>query len=173
MKVWKGMEVTYVHVGRAGDKLPSGVMRVVGIVHDTDGTMNRPVEFLMFPTTIGTNTYLNLAPGDGKQLNLLKNKGWKSIEGYVLFKYKIEGDRLLLWKMDPDAKQRVIEDKKVKGEIREGFALDMNRLTDTTENVARFVAKEGDSLFAKEAIHAIQLDRVKSPAASGGVSDAE
>jgi hypothetical protein len=153
------MEVAYAHIGVTRDELPHGVMGAVLIGHEKDGTMSGAAEFLLFPTTIGKNTYLNVAPGDNEQRTLLKKNGWKSIAGYVLFRYKIEGDTLLLWKMDPDAKERAIDNKKVKGEIKEGFLIDMNRITDTTENVARFVATAGDDLFAKKAI---RFDRVKS-----------
>ncbi len=154
----KGVEVTYVHTGTDADGLPCGVMRVALVTHDRDGTMRRPSELLAFSTRIGANTYLNVTPVDDERLNLLKKKGWNAIDGYLLFRYKVEGDTLVLWKMDSDAKQRAIEDKKVNGEIKEGFLLDMNRFTDTSENIARLVANNGEKLFATKEI---QLERVK------------
>jgi hypothetical protein len=154
----KGEDATYCHIGVAGDELPAGVMRVVVVRHDKDGRITRPAEFLMFSTTIGTNTYLNLALVDDEHLKVVKEKGWTGIEGYVLWKYKVEADTILLWKMAPDAKQRAIEGRKVKGVIKEGVLMDMNTITDTTENLARFVASAGDSLFSSEAVH---LERVK------------
>jgi hypothetical protein len=154
-----GLDARYFHIGVAGDKLPPGVMRAVEVGHNSDGTLERPVEFLMFSTTIGSSAYLNLAVGSDEQLKALKEKGWKGVEGYFLMKYTVEGDTLLVWKMDADAKQRAIESRKVRGEITpEGVLEDMNTLTDTMENVARFVAAAGDSSFATNAGH---LDRVK------------
>ncbi len=151
-------DATYLHIGAAGDDLSGGVMRVVIVTHDKDGTIGRASELLMFSTTIGSNTYLNLTGVDDKQLKVLKEKGWKVIEGYVLFKYKAESDTIHVWKMDSDAKERAIKDGKVKGELKDGFLMDMNTITDTTENLARLVATAGDSLFASGEMH---LDRIK------------
>ena len=159
--VAKHIEAIYFHVGAAGDKLPAGVMRAVQITHFTDGTIGRPVEFLIFSTTIGKNTYLNIAPGGDECLKVLKEKGWRGVEGYVLLKYKVEADTVLGWKMDSDAKVKAIDAGKIKGKdwAKPGFLLmDTYTITDTTENVARFVAGAGDSLFSENAMH---LDRVK------------
>jgi hypothetical protein len=164
--VWRydwGKKQIYFHVGKAGDELPDGVMRVAFVLHDTeDGTVKSPMEALLFSTTIGTNTYLNLAPIEGKeQLKLLKEKGWKEIRAYVLLKYKLEGDTLLLWKLDSDAKYHAIKDRKIKGVVneKEGFVgIDTNKITDTTDNVARFVAKAGDSLFPNEAMRMKRME---------------
>ena len=92
-----------------------------------------------------------MTDGSGKQSNC-REKGWNSeaVGGFFIFKYKIEGDTLLLWQMDDDAKRKAIQGGKIKGE---GIGF-----TDTTENVARFVASAGDSLFKEEVI---RLERVK------------
>jgi hypothetical protein len=70
-----------------------------------------------------------------------------------------EGDALLLWGMDGDAKRQAIEGGKIKGVIEErehhGSRVEF---TDTTENVARFVAGAGDGLFSKDVL---RLERVK------------
>ncbi len=52
--------VEYYHVGRAGGKLPPGIMRAVGVVHNKDGTINPPEEMLLFSTTIGEKHFLEL-----------------------------------------------------------------------------------------------------------------
>ena len=30
----------------------------------------------------------------------LEKKGWKAVDSYFIFKYKVEGDKLLVWVMD-------------------------------------------------------------------------
>ena len=71
---------------------------------------------------------------------------------------RLEADSLLLWNMDADANQRAIEGGKVKGVIKKESFKNLNTITDTTENVARFVADAGDSLFSSKVI---RLERVK------------
>ena len=62
--VWRvrgdGGEMNYYHFGRVGEKLPASVMRVVSIEHKPNGYMQQS-ELLVFPTTIGSKTYLNVA----------------------------------------------------------------------------------------------------------------
>ena len=63
------------------------------------------------------------------------------------------------WGMDGDAKRQAIEGGKIKGVIEErehhGSRI---AFTDTTEDVARFVAGAGDGLFSKDVL---RLERVK------------
>ncbi|MCD4727349.1 MAG: hypothetical protein K8R46_06795, partial [Pirellulales bacterium] len=81
--IWRmdegGGRVEYYHVGQAGDKLPPGIMRAVWIVHNRNGTIERPVEMLVFSTTIGEKHYLNvLFPKDEDQdLAQFEEEGWK------------------------------------------------------------------------------------------------
>ena len=63
--VWRdrsGDGDVYYHVGHAGEKFPSGMMRVVGIKHNK-GNVEPPFECLIFPTVLGDKTYLNVVLG--------------------------------------------------------------------------------------------------------------
>ena len=48
--VWRGpptmASVEYYHVGLAGGNLPPGIMRIVSVTHNKDGSLGRPVELL-------------------------------------------------------------------------------------------------------------------------------
>ena len=135
-------------------------MRVLGITHKKNGVVRSEGDFLIFPTAPGANTYLNMVAGDEQQVKLLEEKGWKpKAVGFWVLKYKVEGDTLLIWLIDDDAKKRAIEAGKIKGviEIRK-TGPNLIAFADTTENVARFVASAGDSLFSKDAM---RLERVK------------
>ena len=118
--------------------------------------MQQPTQALAFPTTIGGKTYLNVTA----QL-IEEGKGWKSKE-YFLFRYQMDGERLLLWRMDTDAKKTAIENGKIKGisdhEKSKKAWLRTLRFTDTTENLARFVADAGDSLWDTK--EPLRLERV-------------
>ncbi len=152
-------EVSYYHVGPLGEGLPAGVMCVVAVTHAKDGQLKPPGQLLIFPTTLGSNTYLNLTGGDEQHLKAIKEEGWKSVESYLLLRYRIEGDHLLVQLMDGDAKKAAIQAKKIKGTLEKRDSGERAvLLTDTTENLARFVAAAGDSLFSKKPL---RLERVR------------
>jgi hypothetical protein len=138
----------YYHVGHAGEKFPPGMMRVVWIKH-SKGNVEPPGECLVFPTVLGDKTYLNVAFGkDEKSVKGLDEKGWNAadVDSYTLYKYKFDGDKLLVYGIDAEAKEKAIKSGKVMGTVGDHSA----QFTDTTENVARFVAEAGDSLWNTE-----------------------
>ncbi len=147
-------QVSYYHIGRADEKLPEGVMRVVGATH-REGYVQPASELLLFVTTLDGKTYMNLTGGKEEQVKIIAEKGWKGVESYLIFKYQVDGDKLTVWVMDGDAKKRAIESGKIKGAVERNKPV---RFTDTMENVARFVAQSGDSLFTNEPL---RLERVK------------
>ncbi|MGA2068879.1 MAG: hypothetical protein ABSG86_28190 [Thermoguttaceae bacterium] len=163
-------DVLYYHVAQAGGKLPASVMWVV--LNDSatepkqDALGGWPDVTVLFPTVQGKTAYLNFGESwttAGHPIDELKKNGWKAgaVESYSIFKYRIEGDTALVWGMDEHAIRRAIEAGKIKGETEKSDAGDGSvRFTDTTENVARFVAAAGDGLFEKQPL---RLERVKQP----------
>ena len=148
----------FYHIGRAGESLPEGVMRVISAAHSGDGELHEPGQLLIFPTTLAGATYLNVTDGNKQQVKLIEEQGWKGVDSYILLKYKVDGDTLLVWPTDGDAKKKAIESGKVKGLVEKQDSGTKVVFTDTTENLARFFAGAADSLFAKEPI---RLERVK------------
>jgi hypothetical protein len=134
----------YYHVGHAGKGFPEGVMRVVEVIHN-QAVVEPPAEFLAFSTALGGKTYLNVVL-DQKQVKRLDEKGWKpdAVECYTFIKYRLDGDKLVAWWLDEEAKERAINNGKIKGKIERSG---VSRITDTAENVARFVAGAPDSLW--------------------------
>jgi hypothetical protein len=154
-------EVSYYHIGHFGDGLPKSVMRVVGITHTKDGEIGAGGEFLVFPTTIGNKSYLNVTDGQDRHIKLVREKGWtpETVSSYWILRYRIVDDVLTIQGIDDAAKKRAIEGGKVEGVIekKEG-RLTKVVFTDTTENLAKFVAEAGDDLFSEDVM---RLDRVK------------
>ena len=144
--------VTYYHVGRLGNNAPEGVMRVVIVSHQNDAELQQPSQLLAFRSDINGKSYLNLAGATQEQLASIRENGWQAdmLDSYILVKYRVEDDGLLLWAMNKEAKKKAIQDGKIKGEIKEGDGGTRIRFTDTTENLAKFVAAAGDGLFADE-----------------------
>lgn len=138
-------EVTYYHVGRADEKLPEGVMRVVAVGHDR-GNVSPAENLLVFPTVLEGKTYLNVTDGSEKALKVLREKGWTAMDKYFILRYEVDGDKLTCWIMDPDAKEKAIKAGKIQGTVKD---YDI-RFTDTTENLAQFVAGVGDSLYIED-----------------------
>ena len=156
-------EVTYYHVGHAGENFPDGMLRIVWIKHD-QGKIELPQECLAFTTVLGGKTYLNVVwEGGKKQVKLLEEGGWKAdaVDYYTFVKYQVDGDKAVVWLIDEDAKERAIKSGKVKGVIEPNKP---PKFTDTAENVARFVAEAGDSLFkTKEPFRFERVDAGKKP----------
>lgn len=153
--------VTFYHFGRVGDRLPASAMRVVGIQHKWGGTMTQLDELLLFPTTIGEKTYLNVSDGQDAQVKQLSEKGWtaETVNSYLILRYQITKDTLVVQWMDGDAKKRAVEAGKIQGKIekdQDGNARAM--FTDTPDNLAKFMAEAGDDLFSKDVL---TLQRVK------------
>jgi hypothetical protein len=153
--------VEYVHVARAGGKLPPGIMRTVSVQHNQDGTLGQPGEDLLFCTCAGENHYLNvvLTVDDERDVARLSKAGWntKLIKSYCLVKYAVKGDSLTVWIMDPASQRELIKSGKIKGVVNK----DSGRFTDTSENLAALLsAPESAKLFQnKDLMH--RYERVK------------
>ena len=87
--------------------------------------------------------------GDKKLVKRLDENGWNAanVDCYTFFKYAFDGDKLVLWAIEESAKGRAIQSGKVKGAAK---PCEISKFTDTTANLARFVAEAGDSLWNTE-----------------------
>jgi hypothetical protein len=154
-------DVTYYHVGRAGENFPDGVLRIVttSLKH---GELEPPDEYLAFATALADSHYLNVVIDD-KQVRLLDAKGWKpeTIDCYTLVKYELAGDKLTVWAIDETAKEQAIKTGKIKGVVVENSTA---KFSDTSEAVARFVTQAGDSLWnLKEPGRLQRVEESKNP----------
>jgi len=150
-------EVTYYHMGQAGEKFPGGMMRIVTVRHDRT-KVESPEECLAFRTALGDKDYLNVVlEGDKKLVKLLNEKGWNAdaIESYTFVKYQVDGDKVRMWLTDDDAKKAAIQSGKLKGVVE---ANKPSKLTDSTENVARFVVEADEGLFKSQEL--FQFERI-------------
>lgn len=148
---------TNYHVGHAGEKFPNSMMRVAFVQH-AKGEPDSSGEFLMFPSVLADKNYLNVIAATGQRDTVSEEKGWNAdaVDCYWLFKYQVDGDKLVMWGTDEKAKRQAINGGKIKGVIENCKPA---KLTDTTENVACFVAGKGDGLFS---IEPFRLEKVGS-----------
>ncbi len=131
------------HVGSAGDEYPKGIMRIVVVEHNK-GKLEPPEEYLAFPALIGGKTYLNVV-WDTKLVRQMDEKGWKAaaVTSYAILKYQFDGDKLVVFPIDEEAKTKAVKDGKVQGTEKNNTAT----FTDSTESVARFVAAADAGLW--------------------------
>ncbi len=149
--------VTYYHVGRLGSDFPEGLMRVVILSHARGDILQQPEVALAFRTVVAGHAYLNIGNVTHEQLETIMHQGWEAarVESYMIVKYRVDTNKLVVWYMDNQAKRKAIEAGKVQGEMK---ANNRYRFTDTTENLARLVAAERRHLFAEEPL---RFERVR------------
>lgn len=147
-------DTVYYHVGLAGKQFPDGMLRVKSIHHEKNGDLLRPDndDMLVFATTLGNNHYLNITSLDAKQIKSMGDSKWEPsmADGYFIYKYEINGDKLTVAGMDSDEKEKAIKAGNIKGVVEKGDMQDGKgvRITDTTENLAKFIASaDQDKLF--------------------------
>src|SRR6266568_2355990 len=143
-------------IGRASNEsdaknVPAGLMRAAATRINNQNEVGTPGSLLFFVTTLGEGTYLNVWDDDlaGKSI-----KDWKQVKipGYMVIKYRVVGDSLELWHGNYDRVASVIDKGLVKGEItrEKNGSVKTAGLTDTTENLARFMQNGGDKLLYGE-----------------------
>jgi hypothetical protein len=115
-----------------------------------------PVYF--FPTTLGSNHYLNfvydLAPRaakDGRQQS--RDDGKAASRGHLFAKYVLDGDCLTIWFMEMDGFEDRVRQGLLRGEVREEGSLlkvKVVTVTDSTTSLQRFIQDNDAVLFPKE-----------------------
>jgi hypothetical protein len=95
----------------------------------------------------------------------VQKNGWKPDtfkEGFIIYEYKIDGDKLQLFGMDPERKASLINEKKLKGVIKR----DKKDLVDTilfqesSDDLAKFIlSPEAEKLF--QPLEEMKLERLK------------
>lgn len=95
------------------------------------GRVTRTDTFVFFATKIGKNCFVNIP--------LFTDDN--TIKGYFLFKYEVSGDTLVFRLANFDG---VIKGGKLKGRFDKNNWLFAGRVTDSTENIVRFLQQGGD-----------------------------
>jgi hypothetical protein len=142
---------TYYHIGLAGDKYPPGMLRIVAVVRDGK-KLEAPIEYVAYTTKLNGKTYLNVVL-DPAQIRVFDQSGWKAdkIDGYFFVKYQLDGDKATIWSINTKAKEEAINGGKIHGLVK--TENDDIRFTDTSNNVAKFIAASGDRLWNAEPTH--------------------
>jgi len=145
--------VEFYHVGKAGEPFADSVYRTVGVGFDADGILDRPdgnLDLLVVPTKLGENRYISIGLVGRDKFQAVDAHGLTGakIDNYMLMKYKIENDKITLWTTNPKAKIKAVESGKVKDAVKDNDA----RLTDTRDNLRRFVTENDAELFSDDPV---------------------
>jgi hypothetical protein len=90
------------------------------------------------------------------------------VETYLICRWKLDGDKLVLYHMDHEAKEKAIKSGKIKGTIKKvRYGIELAFLTDSTENLARFVSEAGDGLWIMKEPSQLERIRVEAKKAAG------
>jgi hypothetical protein len=133
--------------GRApavGKNDPPGLMRMASVRISPKDEVDEPGSMLIFPSQIGGNSYFNVI--DEKMFNA-STKNWHTAKlAYLLAKYRVTGDRLEIWSGNYSRVGAAIDKGLVKGEVtrEKDGKVKTAKLTDTTENLAKFLQNGGD-----------------------------
>ncbi len=132
--------------------VPAGIMKTVAIGVDSENYF-ADISLYFIATSLGGNNYANFF--EEAAFNRAKSPDWnkENIKNFLLCKYKIEGDKLMVWLgLDWKAVEAAVRKGELKGTIekkgnsKKGVFV---TLTDG-EEVARFLAKGGDKVFFLE-----------------------
>ncbi len=141
---------------------PRGFMRIHEVnYYSTSTTYSHSGDTFFFSSTIGDSSYINLLraslvdPATKTPIDLNQTRHyerWKSHpeRWFVFRKYQIKDDALSVWEMTTDAAAKLVDAGKLKGKVTrdKGGRVESVSLTDSTEDLARFLKGGGDtSLF--------------------------
>ncbi len=140
----------FLFIGKVGrGDVPAGIMKGVGIGIDSKKIVgDMPLYF--FTTSIGDNNYASLF--EKAVFDQTKFPTWnkRNIKEFALYKYKVEGDKLMVWwEKNDDAVEAAVRKGELKGMIEEKGSPKVITLTNG-EDLSRFLAKGGDKLFFLE-----------------------
>lgn len=139
-------EVHYFHIGRPkANQAPKGFVQVLEARFRSDQALIE-TDAIGFSITVGDCRYLNLS------LIVDKDRRFDPTTpaplGWLFLKYQIDGDRVEVWAADPRFVKREIKAGKIAGPINWGGAT----LTDSSENLAKWVAANDAKIFVEKTI---------------------
>jgi len=163
-------EKEYLHVGKGKD----GMIEILVVTIKENGELEHN-DFTVFTTFTSKGRFLNVKAED--VIDALPSEH----AGYLFVRYELKGrDDLSIYYMDEDLFSKAIEEGKLKGEVTyKEIYLDNNdekekqerkrrdiecvRITDTSENILRFIMENDEKLLFPDGIELRRLGSTKSP----------
>jgi hypothetical protein len=138
----------FLFIGKVGRQdLPVGIMKAMAM--ETDKNHNiRDMSLYFFTTSAADNRYANLFGDD--VVDPAKSPVWnkKNMRSFLLYKYKVEKDKLTIWGMRDDAVEDAVRSGQVRGRI-EGNNTKTVTLPDG-EALLRYLIGGGDKKLFEE-----------------------
>jgi hypothetical protein len=146
----------FLFVGKSGNRhLPPGIMNLIQVESDLKNNVMAKEPLPFFTTEIGNSKYANIKYVDfvpAADRAKLATRDKRNTKGYLLIKYQVEQDSLIVWLPDSKAAADLVKTGKLKGSIADGGLLKFNLATiDDSAGLSRFLGKGGDkALFPDE-----------------------
>jgi len=136
-------------------ELPAGLMRAAKVTISRDYRVGASASLVFFVTSTGTKTYVNSFGEDAFDRSKHPTFNRAAIDSFLIMKYRLAGARLEFWNSySVKALGEAIERGVVQGTVeydKRTRAISGARLTDTTENLAKFFeSPEADAVFPDE-----------------------
>ncbi len=154
----KGEPVTVALAAKKLKNAPAGLIEF----QEKPGKIGKPKSIYALSTQVGKDYYLQFVKPKKNAPDPLQEWNKADVEGYMIFKYAIDGDRWAMWLMDPDVTAKLVETGKLKGTVKKGGFVGLEvKLKESTENLRRFLeGAEGPTLFPDKG--KAVLERAKS-----------
>lgn len=151
------------HETSTREGLPAGIMRLAASSIDSNNLVATPEEIVFFVTRLKSGNYLNWF--DEKSITADSKKPWKSsvVERYTIMKYAVVADKLELRFANRENAARDIESGKVQGSVKRDNKKQLKfvQLTDTTENLQKYIENGGDRNLFPHDDEKIVFDRLR------------
>lgn len=141
-------DLSFVHFGLPQGKLGEHFVYSMQINHDKDhGLSTKGNEWrLVFISKLGKHSYFNSVVMTPEEIKNFEAGGWKPRKEtkFDIFRYELSGNTMKLLVPDQDALKKAVAEKKLKAESQQFGQV---RITDTSENLAKFLESEAKVLF--------------------------
>ncbi len=135
-------------IGKVGrQNVPAGILKAMAMEIDKNNNI-RDMSLYFFTTSAADDRYANVFLDE--VIDPCKSPAWnKRNQGsFILYKYKVEEDKLTIWDMNYDAIEDVVRSGRVKGKIEGGNTKTVT-LTDG-EDLLRYLKGGGDKKLFEE-----------------------
>ncbi len=141
-------DLVYVHFGHPQGKLGEHFLYTMQLNHDKDrGLSTKGTEWrLVFISKVGKQTFFNTVIMTPEAINKVESTGWKPGPDtkFDLFRYELSGNTMKVLVPEQEVIRKAITEKRLRGEDQK---LGGVKITDSSENLAKFMEREAKNLF--------------------------
>lgn len=145
----KGPAYPFLFVGDSGQRhVPPGIMKMIQVDSDKQNNVIAKEPLYFFTTSLGNSRYANLLDGVAADREKFPTWNKRNIKEYLLIKYQVEHDKLMVWLPDSRAAEALIQAGKIKGTVQEQGLVKLKIVTVTdAASFSQFLGNGGDKVL--------------------------